>query len=92
MVTTLVELERREALAQHAPFDRAARITALSSSDDGSGVAITLRKLMVLKFYGEEYHYVQGKTMAPMNDTAEAQAVAVEFAKKDGWVQKKTAE
>ena len=81
MVETLLVLEQRRGGAE---FNLEARKKQLLSMQ-----AVPLRQKLVIAFYGEEYEYVPKKTMVPQNGTPERQLLGVDFAKKNGWVQKK---
>ena len=82
MCETLLEVFKRQ--SPHG--DIAAKQAELSKMK-----TTPLRELMVLTFYGVDFMYVKGITFAPMNDTAEAQTFARDWAVKNGWVPKRPA-
>lgn len=83
MVDMVVSLLVREVRSNSAlnVSDRKAELTALSANE--------LRDLMVLRFYGAEFHYVAAVTYAPDNMAKPAQDLAVKQAVGRGWVQRK---
>jgi hypothetical protein len=79
MVATLIALELRE-----GAFDVSARTKELLVQG-----AHRLRELLVAKFFGEQFYFVNKVTYAPANMAKAAQDLAVTQAIGRGWVQRK---